>query len=612
MRSLDFHSQVMPRDGGSLADLTAEVIQYAQLPPKHVMLREALQNSCDQRISDSKTIDFYVDAFAMTGQKAKDLKQLLKGGAHDTVPLGLGRLLDSESIEILAFADKGTKGLFGPTDASLAEAGNFVDYFFVFGRGANKGTKRDGGSRGTGRITLNNASSYSTVLVYSQFKEDGVLRNRLMGFANGTSFEHQKKRFTGRHWWGVYKSNRIQPLEGKGALDIAQKLGMSAYLKNDTGFVAFIIGNRYVEAPEEQSRAEERQQLIEDLREAAYFYGWPHMLEINQKKSVHFHFKFDDKYFPFEDPRSRRELSLFIKCFETLKGTNHLGVQKKTITFKSNKEILPAGELALTTAQTLDEERIAQDSESIPISSIALIRNAKFVVKYLAIQPIGENISTRGIFLADQDQEEQFRKSEPVAHDDWIPTRLSSVGERNPVRQAKDKILGNFKTAIQIQGIQHSGSASVLIGNLIGMSLGGLALTGGRTSSGNSGSGGGGSATKGISFTQISSPTILESNDDYYETVFHFRIQIVPPYLSTQRYLVVAKTVLDNGTPESVPPIGAPIPEILKVELGDTLLDRTKPFDITEMDHEKFLNVTVRNNSASAITCRVESRISHE
>ena len=612
MTRLDFHSQVMPRDGGSLANLTTEVTQDAHLPPKHVMLREALQNSCDQRVSDSKSIDFFVDSFAMTGQKFKFLKELLREGNSNSDPLGINDLLGQDSVEVLAFADKGTKGLFGPTDASLAEPGNFVDYFFVFGRGADKGTKRDGGSRGTGRITLNNASKYSTVLVYSQFKENGVVKSRLMGFANGSAFNHQRKRYTGRHWWGVFKNDRIQPIEGRKALDIATRLGMRDYLNNDTGFVAFIVGNRYVESKDESSRSAERQDQVYELREAAYFYGWPHMLELNHKKSVNFHFEFDDQYFPFEDPRKRNELELFIKCFESLKGLTHREVKKKTLTFKAQGLLEPCGELAWTTAPTSDGERDAQENESIPISSIALIRTAKFVVKYLPVQPVGDNVSTRGVFLADENQEEEFRKSEPVAHDDWIPSRLSTVGEKNPVKQAKDKILANFKSAIQIQGIQHSGSASVLLGNLFGMSLGGLALTGAKSKSGSSERGANSVATKGVAIYQTASPTILLSTDEYYETIFHFGVRVDPPISDTHKYRAVTKAVVDNGTPESEPPVGASSPEILSIVLGNEVLDLHNPFHISADDHEKPLNVTVRNSSASAITCRIESLKSNE
>jgi hypothetical protein len=294
----------------------------------------------------------------------------------------------------------------------------------------------------------------------------------------------------------------------------------------------------------------------------------------------------------------------------------HSGVNTKILTFKSKGKTLPSGELAWTTAPTTSEERDAQDSDLIPISSIALIRNAKFVVKYLAVQPIGEEVSTRGVFLANIMEEEEFRKSEPVAHDDWIPSRLASTGERNPVKQAKQKILANFKSSVQIQGVQHSGSPSVLLGNLIGMSLGGLALTGSKmiprpTPEGES-KGGRRLNGSGIHVEQISSPTILSSNDVFYETVFHFRIDADLPTLGSQFFSVVAKAVVDNGTPESVPPIGASAPEILEVLLGGTPLNLDEPIILQETDIGKLLDVKLRNSSAAAVICKIERRISNE
>jgi len=78
-------------------------------------------------------------------------------------------------------------------------------------------------------------------------------------------------------------------------------------------------------------------------------------------------------------------------------------------------------------------------------SNVALLRRQQFVVKYMQVPKDTAGARRAGVFAVDEDDElqELFAASEPVAHDDWNPEYLQQQLPRygrNPVRVALDKI----------------------------------------------------------------------------------------------------------------------------------------------------------------------------
>ncbi len=615
-----FHSQAMGSDGGAFAELAAEVIKDAALPHRHVLLREALQNSCDQRLSLNEPIDFYVDAFSLKGEKFDFLKVLLSEAGKNSDYIGYKKLAAQKEIEILAFADCGTKGLGGPTDASLTNAGNFVNFFFIFGRAADRGDT-DGGAFGAGRTTLNNASAISSVLVYSRFTENGKNRSRLMGLANARSFDNEGKRFTGRHWWGEYKNERIQPREDFEADRTAQALGMDKYLKSSTGFVAFILGNVYIEQEVSESTTEARKELVEDLQKAAYLYGWPHMLRRDGKESVRFHFTHDGIELKNENPKSIGNIANFVESYEAILELRNnrepaQEINSKEIFFSGdNNSKSRTGFLAWRHGVVKDVDRLSDKQGEIPLASVALIRNAGFVVKYEKVAQFADNHVTRGVFFAEVAYEKEFRSAEPVAHDDWKPERLGlPKGSRNIIKQTKDAIQSYFKPVNAIYGGIGDGEPATIVANVIGAVVGGLAQTGPIKPK--ILPPGGGNPKRGFSIQQTSDPILVGKTEKVYQARFTYSLNFSPNFMEGLLLSFQGKAVIEGGSMESSPPKGDYVPKISKIYLnGNPVFEGTQGKDqqslIVSQKNDgniQLIEVVVECQHGLAVACKYEAK----
>ena len=112
-------------------------------------------------------------------------------------------------ISGLLFADTNTVGLRGTTDAGQAgEHANFSNFFFQIGRDSRSTV--GGGAFGLGRTVLFAFSRCSTALVYSRFRQADKIRSRLMGMTLSEGFEHKRRKYTGRHWWGQPEAAPIE------------------------------------------------------------------------------------------------------------------------------------------------------------------------------------------------------------------------------------------------------------------------------------------------------------------------------------------------------------------------------------------------------------------
>lgn len=569
---VDFFSQPMARDGSSIAQFASQAIKDSILLPKHVMLREALQNSCDQRISKEETIDFTVSAFALHGDRLKFLKVMLQEGLAKGDPLEVSRLLNQDRIEILVFADKGTKGLGGIPDASKPNAGNFARYFYIFGRIDEPGST-DGGSFGAGRTTLNNASQISTVFVYSNFRNSsGKLHSRFMGLANGKSFEHEERMYTGRHWWCDYRNEHAHPFEGEEAREIAINLGMDEYLKDETGFVAFVIAPIYVGLELQEKADNEREALIYDLQQAAYLYGWPHMIEHKGKKSVNFSFFLDGKKLENQDPGDMGHLVNFVESYSKIikaRESNEYDDERiVNINFTDSGSQKRIGILGWSYSPEKKVDVEFAETELIPRNSVALIRNAGFVVKYEPVNPYADGIVTRGVFLADLEYEGDFRASEPIAHDAWIPSRLRlTKGSRNPVKQCLDQIRSTFKSINDPQGSMNHGEPIFFASNVLGAILGGLPVVGknqhhtrnSKTSKKKSP----------VSFSTEREPYVISSNKEFYRASFAYAIEFKALHKDNAKLTIEARVGLEGGKLETDPPSSGYRPRIASILIDD-------------------------------------------
>lgn len=606
-----FISEPVQHQGGVVADVMTGSIATSTYSQAETFLRETLQNACDQRIESDSQIEFIVDLFQVSGKQKILFDDFFSEARLGLDPLGFGKLKDLKSFEAMVVADVGTVGLVGPLDASIDESpSNFAGFFFNVGRQSSE--ERSGGSFGLGRTVLTNASQFSTILVYSQFRTKGRLSKRFMGMAIKGAYAHNGRKYTGRHWFGEKPdsdSGLVKPFEGKEAEDFAKAFGMNTYLGQETGFVAMVIGNELIENPENSTLAKnQRLDAIYDIQQAACVYGWPHMLGSKKNRSVIFHFRVDGQEIPEKDPNKMPGIREFVKCYEAL-DTQIEGVESKEILFASGgakKE--PTGTLAWLNIPSSQSDRDFAKSGLIPIASVALMRQANFIVRYMDVTQKADQISTRGVFKSNEDFDALFRKSEPVAHDQWNPSKLLlKPNARNPIKQTLDGIKETFKEFANKRTDVQDGSASVVLGNVVGKLLDGLALTGPpkpRVSP--SGGGGGGTAGGGrsIQIIPVGSPRISASDKGSYAAVFKFQVLIPKNQTESQKIKFSSYAILENGSPELEPPLGVEVPEITNISIDGQSISKLAIVEIVPDMNMKFLEVSVSGPQGVGSTCR--------
>lgn len=603
-----FVSEPVQHQGGVVADVLVNSIATSTYSQAETFLRETLQNACDQKKSESGQIDFIIDVFQVAGETKILFDDFFSEARLGNDPLGLTKLKKAKTFEAMVVADRGTVGLLGPLDASVDESpSNFAGFFFNVGRQSTESSS--GGSFGLGRTVLTNASEYSTILVYSQFLHKGKIGKRFMGMAIRGTFAHGGRRYTGRHWFGKgpnKNSGLVTPFENKEAEDYAKAFGLSEYLGTETGFVAMVIGNSLITNPDSPVLAStQRKELIEDMQLAACIYGWPHMLGSKKNRSVNFRFCLDGNPIPEKNPAQMPTLSEFVKCYQALNSRLE-GVESKDIYFSpggSKKE--PTGKLAWLNIPTSQSDRELAKKGLIPISSIALMRQANFVVKYLEVTQKLDQISTRGVFKSNKEFDADFRKSEPVAHDEWLPSKLQlKPNTRNPIKQTLESIKENFKELAEIKGEFQDGSASVILGNVIGRLLDGLTLTGPAkppkpTSGGGSASGGG----VNIQVVSIGTPKIIASDLNHYQAIFKFQVIFPKDEYEIKKIGFSAYAILENGNLEKDPPEGVEIPEILRIVIEGNEFSPDQPVELEATMSMKYLEITVSAPQGIGATC---------
>ena len=604
-----FVSEPYAQAGAVAADVMRESIAASAYSQQETFLRETLQNACDQKPSRTSQIDFIVDAFQVSGKRKELFDDFFSEARLGIDHLKLSNLKDADSFEALVVADVGTIGLVGPIDASIDETpSNFAGFFFNVGRAEDPHSEQ-GGTFGLGRTTLTNSSRYSTVLVYSQFKANSKMNQRFMGMAISGAFRHGGKKYTGRHWYGQLpklNSGLVQPFEGSDAEDLARKLGLLNYLGESTGFVAMVIGNSFIENPEKSRLAgDQRLESIKSIQQAACIYGWPHMLGTSKQKSVNFSFRCDGKEIPEKDPTKMPVLSEYIKCYEAL-STHIDGVESTEIFFTGGNKNQPTGTLTwLNTPISASDLALAKE-QTIPVSSIALMRQANFVVKYLEVTQKVDQIATRGVFKTNKEFDAAFRKSEPAAHDEWLPWKLRlPPRSRNPIKQTLDNIKENFKELAGSRTTILDGSASVVLGNIVGRLLDGLNLTGTPKQQPGAGAGGGaGGGGKTAQMISIGSPKISASNVTHYSAIFKFQVLHPKDIEGTTKIKFNSYAILENGNAEMDPPDGVEVPTIEKISCGGRLYDLDEPITVDESMHLQTIEVMASAPQGIGTTCR--------
>jgi hypothetical protein len=475
MTRLQLYSEQYRPEGNIDARAARRAIGRPHLRFWEVVLRESLQNSWDARLASARSIKFSVHGYFATSKQIQTLRDEVF--AEEPAGLGLHDLLEGDEVPLLVITDSNTKGLQGPTRADLAtsEPTHFVDFVRNIGRAEDKAI--GGGTYGFGKGVLYEASACSTIIVFTRTTANGRMVSRLMGIGLGDSYNDGKLRRTGRHWWGVPDPDTgAEPLTGPNAEDLATRLGMNRVPGAETGTSIAIIG------PLAGEDGVSLVEIVEKLANAATHWAWPHMIGSGEGATINFAFEAEGHEIVPPQPTHPAY-------------RHYVGAYRRASAITQGKEVEPSypwqdvrlraerpkRDLGVLVFKNVPREQLATDDAptDVPVDHVALMRDPRLVVRYLDVPKNAQGLATIGVFVADPGMDEDFAKSEPVAHDDWAPENLRTERyERNPVRQALEKIRKAFKTvpiAISPDQGDEQSSGAVRMANSLGDLLAGIA-----------------------------------------------------------------------------------------------------------------------------------------
>lgn len=467
--ALSRHSEPFSPDGNLSAEGFENLLGTPSLDLLAVLVREAVQNSCDATRDEPGRAQIYLRIRTLTREQRKTLvDQVFKDlPPEQTASENLSKVLDEEGLQVLEIADYGTTGLGGPTRADLqtapGENADFVNFF------RNVGAARDveggGGTYGYGKATLYRASRAHAILVDTLTTDGGSSVRRFMAAQMGKAIPGL---VTGRHWWGVVSSDgrTANPLTGKMAAGLASRLGMPARESafEDRGSTIMILAPHLPTGPD---------QMIGVLTEYLLWYFWPRMMKTTPKRKILEAFVSNGvhDWTRVPTPESFPPIDLMCRAMNVLRGEDDISAETVNSLIQSQRPKADLGYLVRTTAKPgrrrwlLPPARISESEDDVvsmipeKLHHVALMRPAQLVVRYeTGSESADPEKEWGGVFMCAEDEEVEnaFAKSEPPAHDDWQP---ESLPKRSRERSFVNVALKRIREQINFTG-DHSGSAA--------------------------------------------------------------------------------------------------------------------------------------------------------
>ena len=441
--SLQRFSEPYSPTGGLAAEGVLNQLGRPDIEPLEVLVREAVQNCWDARRPSELGIRVEIGRRHLDPDQVEAIRNELLVDPPQGLPLE--REIES-GMQILYFADFGTRGLGGPTRADTGGLErDFVD--FVRNIGQPPDNDLGGGSFGYGKAAFYIASRAQTILVDTLCASpDGGVERRFIACGLGDSFDEGGRPFTGRHWWGRLVDGVPEPIVGQEAANAARLLGLpDREGLRDLGTTVVIVAPGI--APEADDGSDPTMPFIAD---ALVWNFWPRIIDTpgGVAHTMDFHLSDNGTRVRLPNPRTHSRLRGFVEamdrlreeprgdaefvldrsveCLRPIRGLGRLVVQTGTIA-----PVTPPGRAVPQGA------RLMADS----VHHIALMRNVELVVKYLpgAVPVIGRN-GYSGVFRCAVDVDGAFRRAEPPTHDDWTYRAVPQGHERTFVKVALDRI----------------------------------------------------------------------------------------------------------------------------------------------------------------------------
>lgn len=456
MKRLDLFSEPFAKTGNIAADGYRKLLGSPAQDLLQTVLREAIQNSVDaSRLGCGPSL--LIRVRTLSAEQLLTLrKQVLNDlPREDQTRNDMAVSLEKHDFKVLEICDFHSTGLGGPTSADVAtngtEALDFVN--FLRNVGVARDTYHGGGTYGYGKTSLYAMSACSTILVDSQTTYKGKAVRRFMGCHLGSAFDApttngKRKRFTGRHWWGLHDGDDgIDPITGRTAAQIATSLGLPIREPDNTG-TSIMILDPHIE------QNDEARPIDHYILETILWNFWPRLTASTpREKKLSIRLEIEGRDVPLPTPETFPPLDLFASAIECCREGRDVEV------IKSDKPKRDLGKLVIKRGHCANRSGPALDENSIipqQTRHIALMRPVELVVKYVEGNPFADaRFEWAGVFICSEDDEVEsaFARSEPPTHDDWVPNNLSDRNAKIFVKGAMRRIesaAGSYGTPITL------------------------------------------------------------------------------------------------------------------------------------------------------------------
>ena len=457
---LNRQSEKRPPEGGINGSGARRMLGRPEMAPLTLTVREAVQNSWDQRLRNGHPVTISFDWKSCAADEDQHFRESI---FQDWPRSGLPEM-PSGFLSLLIISDRNTKGLNGPLFSDEYEVGetdfNFIGFFRNVGR--DRAQSIGGGTYGYGKATLYDLSRIFAIVAYSRYLgKDGLYKSRLMAAALGDEFIRttggRAECFTGRHWWGVLDANgKALPLEGEDADNIAVALGLPGFDPGETGTTVAIVhpssGDEGIEDP--------MLSVGERIASTALSYAWPHLREELGTGQPLLKIKVSCDGRPVSvgplatDSERAKAFSRSLDCLLHLKEADSI-TEIIPIKCLSPSKIL--GHLAVT--KCLPQLTIAgnprtREAVHLPFPDdchhVALLRDPMLTVTYRqGPAPALAGLGYAAVFLAAKDLDHEFADAEPAAHDSWSWSDMSIGRGRTFVKTALKRIDEALRASFQ-------------------------------------------------------------------------------------------------------------------------------------------------------------------
>lgn len=443
MTRLELFSEPFAKTGNIAADGFKRLLGCPAQDLFQTVLRESIQNSIDAaRLGSGPSL--LIRFRTLTPEQCIALREyaLADLPQGDQTRAEMAASIGKEDLKVLEICDFNSTGLGGPTSGDVASDGTEALDFVNFLRnvGVARDTHHGGGTYGYGKTSLYAMSACSTILVDTQTSCDGQPVRRFMGCHLGSAFDGdvaggKRKRFTGRHWWGVRDGDGgIDPLTGSPAADIAASLGMPDRGLNNTG-TSILILDPYIE------EGDEARPIDHYIQETILWNFWPRLTNSTPaEKKLSIRVEIEDVEVSLPAPESFPPFDLFASAMAAYREDRDVEIIKSERPKKNlGKLVIKKGLCAARSGPALEGLSVIPKHSS----HIALMRPVELVVKYVEGNPFPDpRFEWAGVFICSDESEVEsaFALSEPPAHDDWVPDNLPDRSAKTFVRVALKRI----------------------------------------------------------------------------------------------------------------------------------------------------------------------------